>query len=58
VYVDSRAMEELFSDEDLAALDAFDSTAIAIDNARLFSATDEALSKRVVNCGSCASTCN
>ena len=48
VYVDSRAMEELFSDEDLAALDAFSTqAAIAIDNARLFSATDEALSKRV-----------
>lgn len=48
VYVDSRAIEGLFEEDDLAALDTLSAqVAIALDNARLFSATDEALSKHV-----------
>jgi signal transduction histidine kinase len=48
VYVDSRIMAGLFNDDDLAALEAFaGQAAVAIDNARLFSETDEALSRRV-----------
>ncbi|MCA0454709.1 MAG: GAF domain-containing protein [Chloroflexi bacterium] len=48
VYVDNRMTTGLFMDDDLAALDAFaGQAAIAIDNARLFSATDQALSARV-----------
>ncbi len=48
VYVDNRMTTGLFMDDDLAALDTFaGQAAIAIDNARLFSATDEALSARV-----------
>ena len=48
IYVDNRALTGLFSDEDLAALDAFSAqAAIALDNAKLFSATDEELSERV-----------
>jgi signal transduction histidine kinase len=47
-YVDSSATVGLFEDDDLAALDTFSAqAAIALDNARLFSATDEALRKRV-----------
>lgn len=48
VYVDNRVREGLFKQEDLAALDAFAGQAgIAIDNARLFGETDEALQARV-----------
>ncbi len=48
VYVDSRALAGLFNNDDLDALDAFSAqAAIAVDNALLFSATDEALSRRV-----------
>ncbi|MFN8374523.1 MAG: GAF domain-containing protein [Anaerolineae bacterium] len=48
VYVDSRALAGLFGDDDLAALDAFAAqAAVAIDNAILFSATDQQLSMRV-----------
>lgn len=48
VYVDNRMTTGLFVDDDLAALDTFaGQAAIAIDNARLFSATDQALAARV-----------
>lgn len=48
VYVDSKAMTGLFNENDLAALEAFaGQAAIALDNARLFSATDHALSRRI-----------
>jgi signal transduction histidine kinase len=48
VYVDSRALAGLFGDDDLAALDAFAAqAAVAIDNAILFSETDQQLSLRV-----------
>lgn len=48
VYVDSRITAGLFGDADLSALDAFSAqAAIALDNALLFSATDEALNRRV-----------
>lgn len=48
VYVDNRALAGLFRAEDLTALDAFSAqAAIALDNAMLFSATDEELSRRV-----------
>ena len=48
VYVDNRARAGLFKPEDLAALDAFAGQAgIAIDNARLFGETDQALQARV-----------
>lgn len=48
VYVDSRALAGLFREDDLDALDAFSAqAAIALDNALLFSATDQALSARV-----------
>lgn len=48
VYVDNRARTGLFSQEDLAALDAFaGQAAVAIDNARLFGETDQALQARV-----------
>ena len=48
VYVDSRAMVDLFSEEDLAALDTFSAqAAIALDNAILFSETDQELARRV-----------
>jgi signal transduction histidine kinase len=47
-YVDSRAMAGLFTDEDLAALDALSGQAsVAIDNAILFGATDQQLALRV-----------
>lgn len=48
VYVDNRAREGLFKQEDLDALDAFaGQAAVAIDNARLFGETDQALQSRV-----------
>ncbi len=48
VYVDSRALAGLFGDDDLAALDAFAAqAAVAIDNAILFSETDQQLAMRV-----------
>jgi signal transduction histidine kinase len=48
VYVDNRARTGLFKPEDLSALDAFaGQAAVAIDNARLFGETDEALQARV-----------
>ncbi|MBL8156386.1 MAG: GAF domain-containing protein [Anaerolineae bacterium] len=48
VYVDNRIQAGLFNQDDLAALDTFaGQAAVAIDNARLFSATDQALSERV-----------
>jgi K+-sensing histidine kinase KdpD len=48
VYVDNRMMAGLFNEDDLAALDAFaGQAAVAIDNARLFSETDEQLASRV-----------
>lgn len=48
VYVDNRAIAGLFDEDDLAALDTFAGQAgIAIDNARLFSATDQQLQARV-----------
>lgn len=47
-YVDSRALASLFSDDDLAALDALSGqAAVAIDNAILFDATDQQLAARV-----------
>src|SRR5690606_1341845 len=48
IYVDNRAVTGLFDDDDLAALGTFaGQAAVAIDNARLFRATDEALQARV-----------
>lgn len=48
VYVDNRMMAGLFNDDDLAALDAFaGQAAVALDNARLFSQTDDQLAARV-----------
>jgi K+-sensing histidine kinase KdpD len=48
VYVDNRMMAGLFNEDDLTALDAFaGQAAVAIDNARLFSQTDQELSARV-----------
>jgi len=48
VYVDNRMRAGLFNEADLEALDAFaGQAAVAIDNARLFSATDKALAARV-----------
>jgi signal transduction histidine kinase len=47
VYVDNR-IKSMFSEADLDVLDTFASqAAVAIDNARLFSATDKALNARV-----------
>ncbi len=47
-YVDSSMAAVVFSEEDLAALDALSGqAAVAIDNALLFEATDEELSRRV-----------
>jgi K+-sensing histidine kinase KdpD len=47
-YVDSRAIAGLFSDDDLAALDALSGqAAVALDNAILFNATDKQLTMRV-----------
>jgi len=48
VYVDNRVVANLFQEDDLAALDAFaGQAAIAIDNARLFGATDQELQARI-----------
>ncbi|MBX3084216.1 MAG: GAF domain-containing sensor histidine kinase [Anaerolineae bacterium] len=48
VYVDNRVRTGVFSDDDLNVLDTFAGQAgIAIDNARLFGATDKALAARV-----------
>jgi signal transduction histidine kinase len=48
VYLDNRAQKGLFTDKDLEMLNAFASqAAIAIDNARLYTQTDQALSERV-----------
>jgi signal transduction histidine kinase len=48
IYVDNRAIEGLFDDDDLTALDTFaGQAAVAIDNARLFRATDQALQARL-----------
>jgi len=47
-YVDNRLFASAFADEDLELLNAFASqAAMAIDNARLFRQTDEALARRV-----------
>ncbi len=47
-YVDSRAMAGLFNNDELAMLDALSGqAAVALDNARLFSATDQQLTMRV-----------
>ena len=46
IYVDNSAITGLFEDDDLATLDAFaGQAAIAIDNAQLFSATDQKLDR-------------
>jgi signal transduction histidine kinase len=48
VYVDNRAIAGLFDEPDLLALDTFaGQAAIAIDNARLFGATDQQLQARL-----------
>lgn len=48
VYVDNRAVASLFDEDDLEALNALaGQAAIAIDNARLFSITDQKLAERV-----------
>ncbi|MFN7210960.1 MAG: GAF domain-containing protein [Aggregatilineales bacterium] len=48
VYVDNRARTNLFDERDLELLETFAAqAAVAIDNARLFSATDQALSARL-----------
>ncbi len=48
VYVDNRIRSGIFSERDLEVLDTFaGQAAVSIDNARLFSATDQALSARV-----------
>lgn len=48
VYVDNRLFTSVFSKEDLALLEAFtNQAAMAIDNARLFTQTDQALARRV-----------
>lgn len=47
-YVENQAVAELFQKDDLTALETFaGQAAIAIDNARLFSATDQELQARV-----------
>lgn len=47
-YVDSRAIAGLFNNDDLATLEALSAQAsVAIDNAMLFSATDQQLAARV-----------
>jgi len=48
IYVDNNAVAGLFEEDDLAALDAFAGQAsVAIENAQLFSATDQKLAARV-----------
>lgn len=48
IYVDNRAQSGIFTPEDLDLLNTFASqAAIAIDNARLYTTTDQALSQRV-----------
>ena len=48
VYLDNRAQSGLFTTQDLEMLNAFASqAAIAIDNARLYTQTDQALAERV-----------
>lgn len=48
VYVDNRIKTGIFSDKDLEVLEAFAAqAAVAIDNARLYSAKDQALADRV-----------
>lgn len=48
VYLDNRAQSGLFTEQDLEMLTAFASqAAIAIDNARLYTQTDQALAERV-----------
>lgn len=48
IYVDNNAITGLFEESDLEMLDAFTGqAAVAIDNAQLFSATDQKLAERV-----------
>lgn len=48
IYVDNRAVSGLFDETNLAALEAFaGQAAVAIDNAQLFSATDQKLAERL-----------
>ena len=48
IYVDNSAVAGLFENEDLAVLDTFAAqAAVAIDNAQLFSVTDQKLAERV-----------
>jgi K+-sensing histidine kinase KdpD len=48
VYVDNRIRSGMFMEQDLEVLEAFaGQAAVAIDNARLFSATDQALNARI-----------
>lgn len=48
IYVDNRAQTGIFSDDDLALLNTFaGQAAIAIENARLYTRTDQALAARV-----------
>jgi K+-sensing histidine kinase KdpD len=48
VYVDNRIFAGLFGEDDLGALDALaNQAAVAIDNALLYSATDQELEKRI-----------
>lgn len=48
IYVDNKAVTGLFEDADLAALETFaGQAAMTIDNAKLFSATDQQLAQRV-----------
>lgn len=48
IYVDNRAQKGHFSSDDLALLEAFATpAAIAIENARLYTQTDQALSERI-----------
>jgi signal transduction histidine kinase len=52
IYVDNSAVEGLFDDDDLATLDAFaGQAAISINNASLFSSTDQKLTKRIEELG-------
>ncbi|MBN1284915.1 MAG: GAF domain-containing protein [Anaerolineae bacterium] len=48
VYVDNRVRQSMFTKDDLMVLDAFaQQAAIAIENARLFTTTDQQLARRV-----------